>query len=1032
MILAKRKYNTVDPDELINRKINSGKIASLLILVPTNRKSRSLKKEFIKLSGGKVTGKINIDTLGTFCQKVYSSLNLPPMQFLSEAASAVLIKKCFRSADLRYFNRYKSEVPSGTLTRIKNIISEYKRHGISPGHLISEARKLEGSEKLKAEDIAQIYTFYNEECLRSSSGEIGDIYSGMLKSSQQGFSRAFINEYPEADLVIINGFDEFTAPEVNLINMISPEGDPELFLIFDYFDKNPGVFRHLKDCYERFTSKGFYIVENSSVIKDNTFRDVIRSEYFSGVTPKDKIKYDITELIALNREKEVELIAKEIKEILSRGDTKPDKICVAFNLIQNYSPFIRDKFPLFDLPFNLTDRFPLNSAGPITALISFLEIAGNDFYYKSIFRAVSSGFINLKDVSLSDLMISSSELKIISGCDNWIVTIEEALRFADKKKYHHYRNALDSIRIIKDLLEPLQSDMNISGFRKNLFELIDLLNIPRNILLFNEDTEIFFKALSSFYDTLSELFTLLGKEFGVKQRFPLSFFLDNIRTAVENTRFNVSEKSGYGIQVTNLNEIRGLSFDYLFIGGLMDGELPTRYTPEIFFSGSYVREEWKHQVEERYRFYQSLCTWSKGLFLVRSLQDDNKELAESNFLSELKTHFLLQEKTEKDYAGTIYSKEELQIYAGRNIHNDFVKNLTGIDIENIHNLLKTYKSRTTADYESEYSGYIARSIPQSKRDILKKSAEKEFSASQLEIYASCPFRYFLERVLYLNVTEEPSEDMEFQELGTLLHKILFLFYKNIKEKNLVIFNSTDEEFKKAEDIIFRIAEEVIDGSASKSPLNFLEIERLKGLRGDRKKSVLYTFLKKEREHNDGYTPYDFEVPFGNMESEEGRRPNVTEFHTGPVKVRGKIDRIDIDEKRGKVKVIDYKLSGKKIPAEDLERGLSLQLPLYLYAAKQILEAEQNKEYYPAGADIYSLKYQKKHFGRKPIISQKNISEEKLLEEYERLISICRKNIENYAKGISEGIFNLSKLEDRAVKACLYCNFKSICRIDEID
>ena len=110
-----------------------------------------------------------------------------------------------------------------------------------------------------------------------------------------------------------------------------------------------------------------------------------------------------------------------------------------------------------------------------------------------------------------------------------------------------------------------------------------------------------------------ELFEI---EYGSKEKFPLKFFLNNIRTAITSTRFNIKEKPGYGVQVTTLNEIRGLQFDYLFIGGMCEGDLPTRYTPEIFFSGSYVRNELTHQTEERYQFYQSICSWNKKLYLT--------------------------------------------------------------------------------------------------------------------------------------------------------------------------------------------------------------------------------------------------------------------------------------------------------------------------------------------------------------------------------------------------------------------------------
>jgi ATP-dependent helicase/nuclease subunit B len=1031
MILSKKKYNSVDPEELISQKIEIGKLSSLLIIVPTNRKRRALKRDLILQSGGKVTGKINIETIGTFSQKIYSSLNTAPFQFLSEAASAVLMKKAFNSSALNYFNRYKTEIPSGTLSRIKNIIGEYKRHGISPGHLFSEAEKLKSSEKLKAEDIARIYINYNEECHKSNSGEMGDIYLSILEKSSFEFSSAFTQLYPEADQVIINGFDEFTAPEVEIINRISPDGRPELYVIFDYYEKNPGVFSHLKDCYERFIAKGFHIAGSSGHESENEFRSTLRKDYFRGAAERTKLSFNIKELIALNREKEIDLIAKEIKELLTQGNVEPQRICVAFNLIQNYSPYIRNKFPQYKIPFNLTDRIPLESAGAVTSIISFLEITENDFYYKNIFRSLSSGFITIPDVNLSDLIITASELSIISGYNNWVTAVEDGMKTADNRKYLIYSRALTAVKKLHHILTPIQAQMNVTQFRDTLFNIVETLKVSRNILEFNTESETFIKSLSAFYDMLSELFLLLLKEYGETEKFPLNFYIENIRTAIENTRFNISEKPGYGVQITNLNEIRGLSFDYLFIGGMMDGELPTRYTPEVFFSGSYVREEWKHQVEERYRFYQSLCTWEKGLYLTHPLQEDNKELAVSNFLSELKNHFTITEKTEKDFAGTIFNREELQDYAGSNIDNDeVIKELKEVNAENIKSLLHSYNLRTDPAEESEYNGYILRSLPEDKRGILSNLRNKEFSATQLEKYARCPFQYFLEKILYLDIIEEPSEDMESRELGSMIHKILFRFYTRLKEENIILSDCNDEIFTVAEEIMFAEAEGVISTSGSKSPLNFMEIEKLKGFNGDRKKSILYTFLKAERENNGGYLPYDFEVPFGNIKNEDGRQTEIETFYSGSIKVRGNIDRVDIDERTGKIRVTDYKLGGIKPTSEELEKGISLQLPLYLYAAKQIVENKLKKDFVPAGADIYSLKYQKKNFGRKPIISDKKLSEEKLTEEYERIINISKDSIEMYVDKISHGIFPTSILENKKNKVCSYCNFNSVCRIEE--
>ena len=108
---------------------------------------------------------------------------------------------------------------------------------------------------------------------------------------------------------------------------------------------------------------------------------------------KEKIKT----ISASTREEEVKSIASEIKQLILNDKVRPEEICVVFNLISNYSDKIRDIFPLYGLPFNLTDRFPLDGASPVAALISFLEIAENDFYYKNIFRALSGGIVRQGD-----------------------------------------------------------------------------------------------------------------------------------------------------------------------------------------------------------------------------------------------------------------------------------------------------------------------------------------------------------------------------------------------------------------------------------------------------------------------------------------------------------------------------------------------------------------------------------------------------------------------------------------------------------
>jgi ATP-dependent helicase/DNAse subunit B len=112
----------------------------------------------------------------------------------------------------------------------------------------------------------------------------------------------------------------------------------------------------------------------------------------------------------------------------------------------------------------------------------------------------------------------------------------------------------------------------------------------------------------------------------------------------------------------------------------------------------------------------------------------------------------------------------------------------------------------------------------------------------------------------------------------------------------------------------------------------------------------------------------------------------------------------------------------------------LQLPLYMYASKIFIETELNSEYKPAAAEIYSLKLTQKDFGRKTISieSKRNLSDDQMILMNEQIIQIALESVTKYVKKIVEGDFRLSQLENRENKICRYCEFKSICRIQEAD
>ncbi|MFH0735304.1 MAG: PD-(D/E)XK nuclease family protein [bacterium] len=1067
MILTKEKIKGIDLDNLLFDRIDAGRISNTLIIVPTNRKARHFKKQIISSCKNGTSSKINIETLTTISQKILEpSLNF---HIMSEAAASIMLKQSINDTALQYFSIYKNRVPFGTLDRIKNIISKFKENGISSDEILSEAKQnLKGSNQKKAIDLANIYKCYKSKCRKMKYFEIGDVYEEILILGDDKISENYKKRFTNTDLVIILGFDEFTIPEVKIINSLANIDNLQLFLDFDYYEYNPLIFKHLDKCSYAFSTCGFKIIEDLSISEQTDFKQIIKSSLFKSNIKQKNNKYlsQIVKIKGTNRIKEVEYIAKEIKTLITEKKVDPNKICVSFNLIKNYSPIIRDVFTKYKIPFNLTDRYSLDNSTLITFIINLLNIEENDYYFKDVFRILNNKYIKNYIGDSYDLVNAAGELKITIGKRNWIDSINNKINVKDQFldndenneiNIERYKNGLFQIEKIIALLKPFSANLTIDQFFNELKKLITILKIPSTIITNNITTDQKnIKALTTFIETLKEVFNLLKKEYGNETEFNLNFYLENIKTSCKWARYNIKEISDYGVLITTINEFRGLNFDYLFVGGLIDGDFPTRYNPEIFNQETFMQKDVTHQTEERYHFYQTLCSWNKQLFLSAPELQGESELEESIFFKELEKIFFITERNlsqekQTNYDSMVYSDEEFFILFGKALNEnntELIKKLVENpkfakfkeNIAKIINYLEIDNIRRNDNTnQTMFNGYI---LPSELNDentkliqqLLNYSINKQFSITQLEEYAKCPFKYFTGRLLKIKTTKEPTEELETFEIGNLLHDILFDFYNELRDKNISISNCTDEIFKKAKQMLFNIAEKKVAESNLIFPISFFEREKILGINGKKDESVLTKYLENEQKETNNFLPEFFEVKFGYIKGEKHDKIlSIDEsLDFGGVKIRGKIDRIDIDKETKTFNIIDYKSGKTKPSSSDMWDGISLQLPVYMMAAKQLIVEYFKEEYNPLMMYLYRLRYSEKDLKRDLLkITNKTDYKDIILENNE-LFDETLKNIKNHIQSINKGIFNLSRLENRENKICSYCEFQYVCRVSEVN
>lgn len=180
------------------------------------------------------------------------------------------------------------------------------------------------------------------------------------------------------------------------------------------------------------------------------------------------------------------------------------------------------------------------------------------------------------------------------------------------------------------------------------------------------------------------------------------------------------------------------------------------------------------------------------------------------------------------------------------------------------------------------------------------------------------------------------------------------------------------------------------------------------------------------------------------------------YDNGKIKINGSIDRVD--EWNGYIRIVDYKTGTKSFKLPDVLYGLNMQMLIYLYAIIRGQGIDDEKAaailYMPAKRDVkdeglamnglikgdsyINFAMEKANAGQfVPTLSFKKdgtisklsstyIEENGFSEIFDYIEKLMRKT----GNLISNGDIAISPIDGREAPACKYCDFKSICGINE--
>ena len=417
--------------------------------------------------------------------------------------------------------------------------------------------------------------------------------------------------------------------------------------------------------------------------------------------------------------------------------------------------------------------------------------------------------------------------------------------------------------------------------RLSEFYHIPISNIDKFSIISSIYTNKFINNLDIY--TKEELFNKIGNDNNINKDIYLNlindyYFIDNLKEVKDNIiedLKNIYLKDNFqGIEIVNIDDLIWYKDKYVFILGFNLENIPITYKDTDFFNDKLKSDLGIFTSFEKNKISHdkviNIITSLKNVYISYKEKDSYNNYNKSNLIEELNLNEL-EIILDNNYSN-LYNKIKLT----SNLDTLIKYNVKANDLNKLYN---TYSNIPYLTYSNKFKG------------INDNINNITLSHTSLNDYYSCSFRYYIDYILKLNIFEESFSTY----LGTIFHYVLSKIY----DKDFNFDNSWNEAIDK---------------------YSFSNKEKLylKDLQNELKKII-------------EVINYHYKLTgLTNLKLEEQITLDIDNN-----KFTGIIDKIMFKEKDNNtyISVIDYKTGTPKINMNNLQYGLDMQLPIYIYLIK---------------------------------------------------------------------------------------------------
>lgn len=848
---------------------------SVFVIVP-DKLSATMEKLIFQKLNIESTFNIDICTLNRLSRRILTETKAE-YKSLSKVGSIILLKKVLCD-NQNIISSFKNDRQSYEYcNEIYKTLAQLKACQLSPKELI-EYKCEQAQLTQKINDLGNILDLYSQ----AKAGVLDNSDVLTLTCMMLDKSDIVKNSY-----FIFAGFDDFTSQGYDLIERLMKNARGVYVNV--YFSNGANKSIYYQDVEARLISRCQILGAKANILDfpyaDDDFHKYLTANLFAFNNLGFVITDDVRLYQAQNITDEIEYIARDIRTKILNGDRLRNFGVAVYNLA-NHVDLIKQIFNKYDL------------CTYIDAPKSF----SNTVIYKF--------FSNLFQLYLKDY----ENLNLIDFISSPLIKIPEQAKFKiiQKLKNSNYRGNLSHFSVdeqtdsvICELSQFLQQQqLDASATIDKIVEWHTL--VLQNLNITDSIAEIE-NCLNDMYDkkiisqAIRSSTTLLNEILEFYPTANLQQVTDIYLKAGLEQSISPLPISADCVQLMDAGEIL-TSFPHLYIANCSASTAPSKLQDiGILLDKELTTVELSHHIEptvarinrlNRFKLFNSCLMFDNSLCITMSLASPSETCS---LVSELKNRlFVINSAHNEESLGYIYPHQ---------IKNE--ENHIPLSLWDMVEYCYTHRLNFTP-YVNKILNSTNIRPSQNEICIDKEFIDlKEISASALEAYFQCPFKYLFNYILKLR--EPLSADIEMLDIGNILHELAYRYYKHSNRGELDI-----DAF--CNSVIVDIASQ--DERLSKnmdSPI-FINLIAEAG-----------RFVRhlRELDNNSKFIPTWFEKGFG------GNYPTPALPLTDKTVLKGKIDRVDFYNDH--FRIIDYKSGNADASLTELYYGKKLQLFLYALA-----------------------------------------------------------------------------------------------------